>query len=118
MQGVRLQYENRALEECFSDFDLMKRQIGRDLTRNTKKRYDQLKAAANFAIYLTTGLGKPHPLTGNLKGYYGISISGNIRLVVKPDVESLDPVSLKKCDSVIIEGVMDYHGSKYEWLIP
>jgi plasmid maintenance system killer protein len=87
MQGVRLQYENRAVEECFSDFDLMKRQIGRDLTRNTKKRYDQLKAAANFAIYLTTGLGKPHPLTGNLKGYYGISISGNIRLVVKPDVD-------------------------------
>ncbi|MDD4570831.1 MAG: hypothetical protein PHE70_12030 [Tepidanaerobacteraceae bacterium] len=26
--------------------------------------------------------------------------------------------SLTKCDSVIIEGVMDYHGQKQEWLIP
>jgi plasmid maintenance system killer protein len=117
MWGVKLKFENQAVEKCFSDFDLMKRQIGKDLTRSTKKRYDQLKAAANFIIYLTTGLGKPHPLTGNLKGCYGISISGNIRLVVKPDVDSLDPASFKKCDSVIIKGVMDYHGQKDEWLI-
>ncbi|WP_066633943.1 type II toxin-antitoxin system YoeB family toxin [Desulfolucanica intricata] len=115
---MKFQYENQAVEKCFSDFDLMKRQIGKDLTRNTKKRYDQLKAAANFGIYLTTGLGKPHPLTGNLKGYYGISISGNIRLIVKPDVDSLDPASLRKCDSVIIKGVVDYHGQTQEWLIP
>ena len=115
---MKFQYENQAVEKCFGDFDLMKRQIGKDLTRNIKKRYDQLKAAVNFGIFLATGLGKPHPLTGNLKGYYGISISGNIRLIVKPDVESLDAASLRKCDSVIIKGVVDYHGQKQEWLIP
>lgn len=115
---MKFQYENQAVEKCFDDFDLMKRKIGKDLTRNIKKRYDQLKAAANFGIYLTTGLGKPHPLTGNLKGYYGISVSVNIRLIVKPDAESLDPASLIKCDSVIIKGVVDYHGQKQEWLIP
>ncbi|NLM20145.1 MAG: type II toxin-antitoxin system YoeB family toxin [Peptococcaceae bacterium] len=95
----------------------MKRKIGKDLTRSIKKRFDQLKAAANFDIFLTTGLGKPHPLKGNLKGYYGISVSGNTRLIVKPDVERLDPDSLKKCDSVIIKGVVNYHGYKQEWLI-
>lgn len=115
---MKFKYENRSVEEYFSDFDSMKKKIGKDLTRNTKKRYDQLKAAANFGIYLSAGLGKPHPLVSNLKGYYGINISGNIRLIVKPDVESLDPASLKKCDSVIIKGVMDYHGQKREWLIP
>lgn len=111
---MKFKYENGSVEECFSDFDLMKKKMGKDLTRNAKK----LKAAANFSIYLSTGLGKPHPLVGNLKGYYGINITGNIRLLVKPDVESLDPASLKKCDSVIIKGVMDYHGRKREWLIP
>jgi len=115
---VEIQFENDSVKELFSDFELMKKKIGKELTRATKKRYDQLKAAANFNIYLSTGLGKPHPLTGGLKGYYGISISGNVRLVVKPDIESLDPVSLKKCDVVIIKGVVDYHGQKYDWLIP
>ena len=111
-------YENRSVNEYFSDFTLMKKKIGENLTRNTKKRYDQLKAAANFSIYLNVGLGKPHPLIGNLKGCYGINITSNIRLIVKPNVESLDATSLKECDSVIIKGVMDYHGQKHEWLIP
>ncbi len=115
---MKLKYENPSVEKHFSDFDLMKKKIGKDLTRNAKKRYDQLKAAANFSIYLSLGLGKPHLLVGNLKGCCGISISGNFKLVVKPDTESLDPVSLKKCDSVIIKGVVDYHGQKHEWLIP
>jgi len=115
---VKFKYENRTVEKYFSDFELMKKKIGKDLTRNTKKRCDQLKAAANFSIYLGVGLGKPHSLVGNLQEHYGITISDNIRLVVKPDVENLDPASLKKCDSVIIKGVMDYHGQKQEWLIP
>jgi plasmid maintenance system killer protein len=113
---VDFKYESRSVEKYFSDFKLMKKKLG-NLARNTKKRYEQLKAAANFSIYLSTGLGKPHSLAGNLKGYYGINISSNIRLVVRPDVENLDPASLEKCDSVIIKGVLDYHGQKYEWLI-
>lgn len=115
---MKLNYENPSVGKYFNDFNLMNRKIGKDLIRTTKKRHNQLKAAANFSIYLSTGLGQPHPLYGNLKGCYGISVSSNVRLVVKPDAESLDPASLKKCDSVVIKGVMDYHGRKHEWLIP
>ncbi|HHW07599.1 MAG TPA: hypothetical protein GXX34_08765 [Clostridia bacterium] len=115
---MKFQYESQAVQKYFGDFELMQRKIGKDLTKSIKKRCDQLKAADNFAIYLDTGLGKPHPLTGNLKGYFGISVSGQIRLIVKPIVESFDLRSFQNCDSVIIKGVMDYHGSKHEWLIP
>jgi len=72
----------------------------------------------NFTIYLKTGLGKPHSLVGDLNGWYGIAISGNIRLIVKPDMEESDDASFEKCDSVIIRGLVDYHGRKNEWLIP
>ncbi len=96
----------------------MKKEIGDDRARATKKRLDQLKAALNFSSYLTTGLGKPHPLYENLKGYYGVTITGNMRLIVKPDAESLEPEALKECKTVVIKGVMDYHGRKNEWLIP
>ncbi len=113
-----IEYENESVRKFFNDFDLMKKKIGNNRARATKKRLNQLKAAINFSIYLATGLGKPHPLYENLKGYYGINITGNVRLIVKPDVESLEPEILKECDTVIIKGVMDYHGRKNEWLIP
>ena len=118
MWGVKLEYINATVEKYFIDFNLLKKYKGPDLARAIKKRHDQLRAAANFSVFLSTGLGKPHPLISNLKGCYGISITGNIRLIVKPDVESMDPVSLKKCEVVIIEGVMDYHGQKNKWIIP
>lgn len=111
-------YESESIKKYFDDFDLMKKKIGSELTRTTKKRFNELKAANSFSIYLSTGLGKPHPLYEDLKGYYGISISGNRRLIVRPDTDSLDPIALKSCDTVIIKGVEDYHGSKHEWIIP
>jgi len=115
---VLIEYESETVQEIFNNLALMKKKIGNDRARATKKRLDQLKASINFNIYLTTGLGKPHPLYEKLKGYYGIMITGNVRLIVKPDAESLDPEALKECETVIIKGVVDYHGRKYEWLIP
>jgi Txe/YoeB family toxin of Txe-Axe toxin-antitoxin module len=114
---VRIEYSNEIVKKNFENFNLIKKDKGADLARTIKKRHDQLKAAEKFSIYLDTGLGKPHPLHGNLKGRYGISITGNIRLVVAPDSKKMDSVSLKECKVVIIEGVMDYHGQKVEWII-
>ncbi len=113
-----LEYESESVRKIFHDLDFMKKEVGHEITRGIKKRLDQLKAANNFSIYLTTRLGKPHPLRENLKGYYGITITGNVRLIVRPDTQSLDPEALKECDTVIIKGVMDYHGRKNQWLIP
>jgi len=118
MRGVKIEYLNDNVEKYFKNFNLMKKDKGPNLAKAIKKRYDQLKAADNFSIYLDTGLGRPHPLYENLKSRYGISITGNIRLVVKPDARSLDPISLKECKTIIIEGVMVYHGQKIEWIIP
>jgi proteic killer suppression protein/toxin YoeB len=115
---LNIRFENSSVEKYFKDFNYMSKEKGENITRAIKKRYDQLKAANNFSIYLQTGLGKPHPLHGNLKGCYGISITGNLRLIVRPDVQSIDPGSLKECDTVIIKGVLDYHGKKYGWIIP
>lgn len=115
---MELKYRKPLVEKYFNNFNLMGRKKGQDIAKIVKRRCNQLKASDNFSIYLCTGLGKPHSLDDNLKGCYGISITGNLRLVVRPDVENLEPDSLKKCDSVIIEGVVDYHGKKHEWIIP
>ncbi len=113
-----IEYDNQLTTKIFGDFNLMKKKLGMDRARATKRRLDQLRASINFSVYLTTGLGRPHPLSGNLKGYYGVYLTGNVRLIVKPNVKSLEPEALRECDTVIIKGVMDYHGRKNEWLIP
>lgn len=115
---MELKYDNQKVEKYFNDFTLFKKKIGLELARITKKRYDGLRAAKNFGVYLSTHLGKPHPLTGNLKGCYGISVSANIRLVIEFETVKVDLNSLKDCDTVTIKGVVDYHGQKQEWLIP
>ena len=88
------------------------------MTKILKTRLNQLEASSNFKEYLDIGLGKPHSLTGNLSGYYGLQLNRNYRLIVEPLTESLDIESLKKCQNINIKGVLDYHGTKHEWLIP
>jgi len=97
----------------------MKKQIGAELTRLVKKRFDQIKSANTFSIYLSTGLGKPHSLTG-MEGCYGVHVTANWRLVIRPVVGSLTSEALRECDTVEIKGVVDYHGkgSNNNWLIP
>ncbi|MDD4528231.1 MAG: type II toxin-antitoxin system YoeB family toxin [Candidatus Margulisbacteria bacterium] len=117
-EEVLIEYDNKTVLEYFNDFELMKKEIGSNIARAAKKRVNQLIASPNFSVYLTTGLGKPHPLYEDLKGYYGITITGNVRLIVQPYTDSLEAAALKNCDTVIIKGVMNYHGRKNEWLIP
>lgn len=75
-------------------------------------------ASPNFQLFISLGLGKPHRLYGDLNKCYGISITGNYRLIVKPVCNEIDINSLKCCDTVIVKGVVDYHGEKYNWIIP
>lgn len=96
----------------------MGKKIGMETARAVKKRVDQLRAADNFFMYIRLGLGRPHPLPGTLKGRYGIRVTRNIRLIVKPMCEQLDSLSLQACKAIIIEGVADYHGTNIEWIIP
>lgn len=115
---MEIEYANKAVSRYFMDFGLMGKKRGMDMAKAVKRRFDQLRAADTFLDFLSLGLGKPHQLAANLKGRYGISVTGNIRLIVKPGVEQLDSVSLGKCKTVTIEGVVDYHGTKIEWIIP
>lgn len=122
---MQIEFEDTKVRILFEDLDnvrgyqgLMKKSIGNDLTRAVKKRYNALNAADNFLIYLSTGLGKPHSLVGDMLGSYGINIDSNYRLVVKPVAEDIKPETLKLCRVIIIRGVVDYHGTKFDWLIP
>jgi proteic killer suppression protein/toxin YoeB len=109
---------DKKARKVFSDFSLMKKTVGLERTRQIIKRYNQLRAMPNFLEYLNSGLGKPHPLTGDMDGLYAVSITGNIRLIIKPDSDDMSASALKNCDEIFVKGVVDYHGTKVEWVIP
>ena len=111
-------YESKRIERFFSNYDLMWKKIGEVKTKAIKKHIDRLKASPNFMVFIKLGLGHPHALTGDLAGYYGITITGNTRLVVKPECDTLNPAALSACTDITVKGVGDYHGGKNEWIIP
>ncbi|SCW63038.1 proteic killer suppression protein [Ruminococcaceae bacterium YRB3002] len=98
----------------------MKKLIGAELTRSVKKRYDQIVAFSSFYSLQKSGFGKMESLSGKMKDSYSLRLTANYRLIVRPKSESRSSEMLMQCDTLIIEGVVDYHGSdrKYNWLIP
>ncbi|MCR5665215.1 MAG: type II toxin-antitoxin system RelE/ParE family toxin [Eubacterium sp.] len=122
-----VKFEDDAVKELFDDLNdvtgsrnLMKRKIGAELTRAVKKRYNQMIAFSSFLSLFQSHIGKMESLQGANKGSYSLTVSANYRLIIKPDTMDLSAESLKKCDTFIIEGVIDYHGkgSKNNWIIP
>jgi len=114
---VKISYSNSKLEQLYSDPLKLQKKIGFDLAKCVVKRIDQFTAATTFGMYLQTGFGKPHPLVGNLDGCFGISLTGNIRIIVKPLIETKEISEINKCKNLEIGGIVDYHGEKENWII-
>ena len=98
----------------------MIKKIGPALTKDVKKRYNQIVAFSYFSSLQQSGIGKLESLKGDFKGSYSLRLSANFRLIIKPKAKDLSSESLKNCDTIIIEGVIDYHGNgkKFSWIIP
>ena len=100
--------------------NLMKKKIGAELTKAVKKRYNQMIAFSSFSALQQSGIGKMESLKEDKKGSYSLRVSANYRLIVRPKSKDLSAESLKRCDTLTIEGVIDYHGKgkKFSWIVP
>lgn len=112
---MKISFANKKIEKCFSDYRVMRKKIGLELTREVKKRVEQLKAAETFGDFLGLGLGRPEQLAGFDHIRYSIRVSANARLIIEPDATQ---ETLMICSEVEIMGVSDYHGGKENWYIP
>lgn len=122
-----IQFEDNKVKELFDDLNdvrfsknLMQRKIGAELTRAVKKRHNQMISFSSFLALQQSRIGKMESLEGDQHGSYSLTVSANYRLIIKPISEDLSAESLRKCDTLIIEGVIDYHGkgAKNNWIIP
>ena len=115
---MQLEVKDPKVKKIIEDADKLIKKVGLEMARMVKKRINEMKASPNFKEYLNYGLGKPHPLSGNLNNLYGIHLNKNYRLIVEPLIQKLDDEGLKACKKVNIKGVVEYHDGKNEWLIP
>lgn len=115
---MEIKYENGRVQKIFSDYSIVTKRVGFEITKTLKKRIEQIRAAVNFQNWLITKLGNPHPLTeGSGYRYYGVSVTPNVRLILRPDTCDHSPESFSKCTAVVVKGVCDYHGDKTNWFI-
>ena len=96
----------------------IQKSIVNEITRMIKKRIDYFGAAPNFYWCIINPIGHFEALSGDLMHKYSIRLNQNYRLIIRPDLNNFSMEELKKCESYYIEGVVDYHGSKKNWIIP
>ena len=118
-------YNDKKVEKLFTDLNdvihsknLLQRRVGKDRAIAVKKRKNQIEAASTFKSYLNLHIGNPHLLREDLAGLYGVDIDPHLRLIIEPVSDDLSPESLAKCETVVLIGLVEYHGDKNEWLIP
>lgn len=115
---MQLEINDNRLKKIINDPNKLIKKVGLEMAKKMHQRFNELRASSNFKQYLDNGIGRPHPLTGNLYNLFGISLNKNYRLIVEPLIDGLDVESLHECKKIEIKGVMDYHDGKYVSLIP
>ena len=115
---MQLEINDNRLKKIINDPNKLIKKVGLEMAKKMHQRFNELRASSNFKQYLDNGIGRPHPLTGNLYNLFGISLNKNYRLIVEPLIDGLDVESLHEGKKIEIKGVMDYHDGKYVWLIP
>lgn len=113
---LEVQYDKK-VAKTFKNHSSIQKAAGK-FAKQLKIRLDQLRAAHTYGDFCLLGIGSPHNLNGDLNDCCGISITANFRLIIKPCVDKLSAGKLAKCDTIIVKGVADYHGDKYNWIIP
>lgn len=84
------------------------------LAKKINQRISQLQAADNLEVMKTLPGARCHELTGNYKGCLAVDVSGNYRLIFRPDNDPLprkEDGGLDWIQVTIIEiqEISDYH---------
>jgi proteic killer suppression protein len=108
-----ISFANDKLKRQLSNEKSLKRAFG-DRARRLQLRLDLLKAAGCLDDVLPVPPPRRHELTGDWRGHFAVDLTGNWRLIFRPnhDPVPVTPdggVDLKAITAIIIVAVEDYH---------
>lgn len=109
---MRVLFANQRLRDTCASDKAMVRAYGAARTRKIQMRLQHLRVVETLAE-LRQLPGRPHELTGDLRGSIAVSLDGPYRLVMRP-VDGEDnviepPIDWGSVKAVVIDGVYDYH---------
>ena len=78
---MQLKYKNNKLEKVCTDLREAEKQHGTQIATALHQRLDQIRAADSVEMLVEYNIGKCHPLTGDLKDQYAMSLTKNWRLI-------------------------------------
>jgi proteic killer suppression protein len=115
---VKISYQNKRAEKLITNPKYAIKELGKDIATKVNLRIDQIKAADSLEVLIVGRIGRCHPLHYDFEGMFGLDLNNQVRLIIKPDVEQdcKDYEEIIKCRSIIIIGVVNYHGQKNEWI--
>ena len=117
---MKLVAANSKVQEFFEDYAKIAKKHGNEFAKRLQKRMSELMSYENVFELFGSKLGDPHFLKGDLDSCIAVSITGNLRLILETGIsqKSRDVLDVFKLKEIEIKGVVDYHGDKYEWIIP
>lgn len=110
---MEITYSSNKLKKQLTDAKEMSKAFGQ-LARKINQRHSELKSADTLAIMRLFPAARCHELTANLTSCLAVDVSGNYRLIFRPNH---DPLPLKEdgglnweeVTAITIEEIEDYH---------
>lgn len=118
--NMKLFANNKKVQEFFEDYTKIAKKHGTEFARRLQRRIAELSSYENVYELFGSKLGSPHYLKGDLDTCLAVSITGNLRLILETGIsqKNRNALDVLKLTEIEIKGVVDYHGDKYEWIIP
>lgn len=104
---MNIEYASKSIKRILEDQRLIVKNYG-DISRNLILRMSDLRVASNLNEISHLPPPRRHKLTSNFKGCWGIDLSRNKRLIIRP-IGDFDSNDLTSITAIRIEDITDYH---------
>lgn len=107
---MEIEYFDNVMKKTLEDPRRISKRYS-DIATRLIHRLSDLRVAANLSEISHLPPPRRHKLTGNWDGCWGIDLSRNVRLVIRP-IGDFNPDDLTTIVTVRIESIEDYHGRR------
>jgi len=104
---MKVSYDSKKLEKILTNERLIKKHYSNFYIK-LLNRLSEIKAAKNLNDIPHFPPPRRHKLTQNFSDCWGIDVSKNFRIILKPDCD-YDEYDLTTIDSIMIVSIEDYH---------
>ena len=101
MLALEIEYKNKRIKQICTNASVAERKYGLRMAVKIQQRIGEIQNADNVEQMIRFGVGRCHPLHGEMKGLYAVDLVHPHRMVFRKKSKGLE--------IAVIEEVIDYH---------